>query len=148
MLKTCSKCGGTIPAQAGPGGRRKMCPTCSPKRDRRKPAASGLPIPHPGGGESVADAVRALLGSRKGAADHPLGRLAVALAVRCDNPSETTAAVATAGKQLQAALAAALEASEPLEPDRLSELRARRRQRVAALDPVAAFHAAGQERES
>lgn len=56
MNAICERCGGPIGRQQGPGGRRKMCERCSPKRDRpqrRQPTVHALPAtPAPPAGPS------------------------------------------------------------------------------------------------
>ena len=37
-MRTCAKCGASLPLQSGRGRRRSMCEECSPSRPRRKPA--------------------------------------------------------------------------------------------------------------
>ena len=115
----CARCGGPLPVQTGKGRRRKMCATCSPSRPRRKPdppaAATAAVAAEPG---TVLDATRAALADARVLAS-PMGRAALVLAARIDDPDEPLTAVAASVKQLRDALAAVLAATEtaPADPN-------------------------------
>ena len=118
-MRTCAKCGTSLPIETGRGARRKMCAKCSPSRPRRKPqppAAAVAVAASPIG--CVADATRAVLAAER-MLDAPMGRAAMVLAERIDDRDQPLAAVSQAVKQLREALAAVLttERAVPADPN-------------------------------
>lgn len=107
-IRTCSKCGAGLPLESGRGRRRKMCESCSPSRPRRKPeaapaakSAAAAPV------GCVFDATRAVLADA-GVTDSPMGQAALVLAEEIDSRQHPLSQVASAVKQLESALTAAL----------------------------------------
>ena len=64
---TCSRCGGPIGRQVGPGGRRRYCQRCSPPRDRKdRPRKRPLrPVALPTDGQVSPDGVVGMTGATR-----------------------------------------------------------------------------------
>ncbi len=131
-MRTCAKCGATLPVETGRGARRKMCATCSPSRPRRKPqppaaavAASSAPV------GCVLDATRAVLVA-EGALGTPMGQASLALAEAIDDRDQPLAARSQAVKQLREALGSVLAAEKSAPADPNDEFTRKRREREHA----------------
>jgi hypothetical protein len=122
----CTKCNATLPPQIGPGRKRTMCETCSPKNTRYTPVSSVAKLPpRPGQGRLTAATASKL--ADLGRAGSAQGALAMHLAELLDaGCGSQTAAIS---REYRAALADATKgvvgASSAL--DELRQRRARRR---------------------
>lgn len=115
--KTCRKCHAKFSRPLG--SRRLDCESCSPPRERPQPAA-GPEAPRKAGELEVA--VRAEL-ERADRAETWRGAAAIRLARECDTAKGSQ--VSSLIKQLEAAMAAALDGVPP-EPDFVDEVAERR----------------------
>ncbi len=118
MNMICGKCGGPIPKQIGPGGRRKFCPACSPKRIRPERTRTVTPLPLPEGTTGVYAASLAAL-QTAGVVESVDGQCALLLARRMDAGEDSGAGLASLARAhrecMTAALAAAPQEESPLE---------------------------------
>ena len=134
MNVICAKCGGPIPRQKGPGGQRKFCPTCSPKRDRpdrqrKRPTVKALNFDsgetQRGSHANVTEATTAEL-TQAGVLDSWQGQAALILAHRIDAGDEPGGALAQLVKAHRDIMAEALAQAKRDEPNLLEQLRAKR----------------------
>jgi len=129
MRLNCQQCGGPIPRQIGPGGRRKFCEACSPTRnrpDRKRSNTAPRVVTATNTGESVLDATRAELDAAK-VLDTVMGQCALILARHIDAGQVNGSGLASLVKAHRETMAAALAAA-PAEEDPLSRLRRLRQQ--------------------
>lgn len=137
MNYNCAKCGGPIGRQPGPGGRRKFCQVCSPKRDRPdRQRGRGKTVPNVmtfDSGETqslasnVTQATTAELLELGVPADHWRHVLAVTLATRIDHGDNETANGLVAMIRELNSLMTEIRASAPsVEESPLQMLRRRR----------------------
>ena len=138
MNATCAKCGGPIPRQHGPGGRRKMCPTCSPKRDRpdrqRNRVSTTVDTLQIGNTtadvttvNNVTEATVAELARLGISPDHYRHVLAVTLARRIDQgDGETAAGLVAMMRELNSLMTEVRASASPTEESPLQMLRRRR----------------------
>ena len=138
MRLNCQKCGGPIPRQNGPGGVRKFCPRCSPKRIR-KPRVEAAPA------RPVVTAGRVTSGDRPNvtaatqreleAAGIPLdgvdGLLLLLLARRIDSGDESASGLVALVKVHAEIMAEALAQAQPPDTNPLEEIRRLRAVREA-----------------
>lgn len=133
----CRKCHATLPVQEGPGRKRTMCESCSP-RDRRDrtvksvPALSGAALALatiPVG--SLTDATRTTL-TAAGKVETAEGALALYMAAQLDAGRHTGSQTAALGREYRAALELATKGSTAGASTALDELRARRAARRGA----------------
>ena len=134
MNVICGKCGGPIPRQKGPGGQRKFCPTCSPKRDRpdrqrKRPTPKTLNLTpgkiQQGNRGNLTDSTTAEL-TRTGVLDTWQGQAALILAHRIDAGDEPGGALSQLVKAHRDIMAEALAQAKRDEPNLLEQLRAKR----------------------
>ncbi len=131
MNLTCSRCGGRIARQRGPGAPRKFCESCSPTRvrtdrGRKQPARPSSLTP---GERTPASGVYgATLAELQAANVHESvsGVCALIMAARIDSDEETATGLVALIKELRATLADALSRAEHTEMSPLEEIRARR----------------------
>lgn len=136
MNMSCEKCGGPIGRQSGPGGRRKFCTTCSPKRIRkpisRTPSSQRL-TPSTPAAETVDSVYAATLAevNALGMADHYLGALALHVARALDDSASQSGGAVAALAKCHRETIAAMEAAapEPQEESVLERLRRENRER-------------------
>jgi hypothetical protein len=124
---SCRKCGNGLPPQLGPGRRRTMCETCSPrdKRERHKPArVTSLPS---AAGSLAATVVDRL--TEAGREDTIDGRAAIAAALVLDSGEHSAAGRAALQREMRTAAADALRGASAGQ-DLVDELRARRARRL------------------
>ena len=137
MRLNCQKCGGPIPRQQGPGGVRKFCPTCSPKRIRKPRVEAATPRPVAPAGRVTSDRpnVTAATQREMEAAGVPLdgvdGLLLLLLARRIDSGDETAAGLVALVKVHAEILAEALAQAQPPEENPLDVIRRLRAVREA-----------------
>ena len=136
MNMTCEQCGGPIGRQSGPGGRRKFCTTCSPKRIRKpngRPPSSPRPTPSAPAEEAVDSVYTATLVEVQalGMADHYLGALALHVARALDDSANQSGGAVAALAKCHRETIAALEAAvpKPQEESVLERLRRENRER-------------------
>ena len=134
MTMNCQKCGNPIGRQDGPGGRRRYCATCSPKRERNRrvartggSAVSALP-PTATPAEAEHDRPNVSAATQReltaaGVAHTSEGQAALLLARRIDAGDETANGLTALVKQHAACMTAALSKAEPAEDDPLERLR-------------------------
>ena len=129
MRLNCQQCGGPIPRQIGPGGRRKFCEACSPTRnrpDRKRRSPAPRVVTATNTGESVLEATRAELDAAK-VTESVMGQCALILARHIDAGQVNGSGLASLVKAHRETMAAALAAA-PAEEDPLSRLRRLRQQ--------------------
>ncbi len=126
-----------MPPQQGPGRRRTMCETCSPRdtRNRRLTPVTSLPVgaapPTPDAPTgSLAAATREALGAVS-RLDCPEGALAVMLAAQLDAGGHTGSQTAALSKEYRAAFEVAAKGATGAASS-LDQLRARRAARRGA----------------
>lgn len=139
MNMQCAKCGGPISRQPGPGGRRKFCEACSPRRDRperRRPARQAAATPLSSGEEvnGVYAATVAELDTLGLDEGHWLRVLALNLAWHIDNSNASASGLVALVKEHRATLAACAAAA-PKPDDALTRLRRERLDQQEAPKP-------------
>lgn len=142
MTMNCQKCGNPIGRQDGPGGRRRYCATCSPKRERNRrvartggSAVSAVP-PTVAPAEAEHDRPNVSAATQReltaaGVAHTSEGQAALLLARRVDAGDETANGLTALVKQHAACMAAALSKAEVLEENPLEMIRRLRAVREA-----------------
>lgn len=134
MTMNCQKCGTPIGRQNGPGGRRKFCATCSPKRERNRRAAppggsaisARTPTATPAAEHdrpNVSAATQRELQAASVALDSWRAVVCMLLARRIDAGDETANGLTALVKVHREILAEALAQAEPLEENPLERIR-------------------------
>ena len=130
-MRSCAKCGASLPLQTGRGRRRTMCATCSPSRAKTKrPTATVADASQSSTQGGCVATVTAEL-TAAGMLDSHQGQAALLLARRMESGDDTGAALAQMVRQLRETMASALSSAVPDEVDPVDELRARRDRRRA-----------------
>lgn len=135
MNMICERCGGPIARQTGPGGRRRYCEACSPRRDRPdRPRKNQRPTTEPrylAAGQitseatSVYSATVAELDAMGMPEDHWLRVLALNVAWHIDHNDGSASGLVALVKEHRAVLAACAAAA-PKPEDALTRLRRER----------------------
>lgn len=100
---TCKKCGGLLPPQDGPGRKRTMCPSCSPKNTQYVKVAGVTKLPTSLAGDGRLVAVTQARLEELGRLDTPEGVLALYHAELLDSGCGSQTAVVS--REYRASLA-------------------------------------------
>lgn len=121
IKRECDECGKAYTAKSP---RSKFCrPACRSRAHEKRASAAPVPVVEPGevAAGGVAEATRLEL-ERLQRADSPMGRVAVALAVRMDSGEDVGSSMAAVAKELRSILEA-IAAQAPQAADPVTKLR-------------------------
>lgn len=119
-MRTCEKCGKTLPLEVRRGPKRRKCADCAPSRPRKVEKPRVKPVAATQKPSNCVEATRIAL--RESGQEHaPLGFAVLALAARIDSGEEVGAALASLVKQYGASIAS-LSPQAAVEMDPLQKL--------------------------